>query len=197
MHKHLLQQKLQQKVHIVYYLFFVRHIWFWENKWTSPLKCNIYFSLLYHNLKFVVQNCALCYEFVKQYVITTAIIFTSENISLLINDAPVFKVVTFIFAIFDVTLFAAWCYINSYCAYCLILNYSKIVLFDVALFSILDYFKLVPFDVTLFLCCAILIMYYLMLRYFHVALFQYWNSATLKGATRKYCNIAQLPCCTF
>ena len=41
----------------------------------------------------------------KEYVITTTVVFTCETISLLIKYALVFKVVTFIFAIFYVTLF--------------------------------------------------------------------------------------------
>ena len=41
------------------------------------------------------------------YIITTATIFSSHNNSFLINDAPLFKFVAFIVALFDLALFDA------------------------------------------------------------------------------------------
>ena len=204
MHKHLLQQKLQQKVHIVYYLFFVRHIWFWENKWTSPLKCNIYFSLLYHNLKFVVQNCALCYESVKEYVITTTIVFTCETISLLIKYALVFKVVTFIFAIFYVTLFdvtlihivlTVWSWTIPILYY-LMLRYFQFCTISNLYHLMLYYFNDVLFDVTLFSCCTISVLKLRNIKRRNMETLHHCTTSMLHFLMLRYFNIALFSCCT-
>ena len=49
--------------------------------------------------------CALCFAVVKEHIITAAIVFSCQYNSLLINDAPVFKVVAYNFALFDSALF--------------------------------------------------------------------------------------------
>ena len=77
-----------------------------RNSGTSPLKCNIYFWLLYRNLKFIVQHDPLCCEVVKEHI-TTVIIFSCHNNSSLINDGSLFKVLAFNIALFDLALFDA------------------------------------------------------------------------------------------
>ena len=52
---HLVQQKVQQIIHNIHDVVFIRHIWFQLNSGTSPLKYNIPFWLLYCNFKFFVQ----------------------------------------------------------------------------------------------------------------------------------------------
>lgn len=74
--------------------------------------------------------CALYCGVVKQHMITTAIIFSCQISLLLINHAPLFKVVAFVILLFDVEL-------------------SNLALFDAAL--MLSYFKVVLVDVPLFL----------------------------------------------
>ena len=54
-YKHLVQQQVQQVAHNFRVVSSYGHIWIQENSESSPLKINIYFSLLYHNLKFVLQ----------------------------------------------------------------------------------------------------------------------------------------------
>ena len=49
--------------------------------------------------------CALCCAVVKQDIIRTAMIFSCQNNSFLINDAPLFKVVAFNAALFNVVQF--------------------------------------------------------------------------------------------
>ena len=61
--------------------------------------------------------CALYCAVVKQHIITTALIFSCQNNSFLINYAPLFKFVTFNILLFDVALF-------------------YLVLFDAALFDV-------------------------------------------------------------
>ena len=135
--------------------------------------------LLHHNLKFVVQQCALCCEVVKVYVITTTIIFTCENLSLLINDAPLFKVENFIFAIFDATLLhwvmlcllfdletfqnnTIWC-----CTICNFALFQNCTIWCCTIF-ILCYFNSVQFNS---LMLRYLVLHVFMFHPFHVSLF--------------------------
>ena len=56
-YKHIVQQKVQQKYHNIHQdVFFIKHTRFELNSATSQLKFNIYFWLLYLNLKFIVQH---------------------------------------------------------------------------------------------------------------------------------------------
>lgn len=55
-YKHIVQQKVQQKFHNIHDVFFIKHTRFELNSATSQLKFNIYFWLLYLNLKFIVQH---------------------------------------------------------------------------------------------------------------------------------------------
>ena len=49
--------------------------------------------------------CAFACAVVKQRIIKTAIIFSCQNNSFLINDTPLFKVAAFNVVLFDVALF--------------------------------------------------------------------------------------------
>ena len=62
---------------------------------------------------YCVVYCRVYCAIVKQHIITTAIIFSFHNNSFLINDATLFKAVTFIVEIFDVALFDLL--LNSWC----------------------------------------------------------------------------------
>ena len=99
------------------------------NKGTSTLLCNIYFSLLYLSWKFVVQTgCAFCCSVGKYNITTTETIFGFQKNYFMVNDAPLFKDKTFIIAVLW------WCTIWCW-SYCLVVNYFKIILCDVLLFS--------------------------------------------------------------
>ena len=111
MFKHLVQQKVQQKVHFtkVLYLFFA---------FISQLKVDC--------ASYIALSCTI----VKQHVVTAAMIFRYHINLILINDAPLFKVIAFDVALFDVALLL----LHYLMLDCLMLNYFEIVLFDASLF---------------------------------------------------------------
>ena len=79
-----------------------------QNKGTSTVKCNIYFSFFISHFKVCYTTyCALCWVVVKQHIKTTGILFNCHNNYLLTIVAPLFKAVTFNVTIFDVVLFDA------------------------------------------------------------------------------------------
>ena len=72
LYKHLVKQKMQQKVHNIYDVFFIRHIWFQLNSGCTPLKCSIFFLAFISQFKvYCGTYCALCCAVVKQHFITT------------------------------------------------------------------------------------------------------------------------------
>ena len=121
--QHSVQQKVQQKVRSVHNILFTRPYLF-----TKVLY--LFFAFISQLKVYCASYIALSCAIVKQHVVRTAMIFRYHINLILINDAPLFKVITFDVALFDVALLL----LHYLMLDCLMLNYFEIVLFDASLF---------------------------------------------------------------